>query len=100
VYERCDDTGLIRASCDGTSWTVTTTACADLSCQGQMCGAGSVCVAQVGGALLIDCRPHSCGDGPLTCDCVCGGDRCDTNVYGGEGAVFSCYIDCGADICP
>jgi hypothetical protein len=100
VYERCNDTGLVHATCDSNGmWATTTSDCSAATCQGQSCGAGNVCAAQVGGALFIGCRPHTCGDGPLTCDCVCGGDRCDTNGYG-EGSIFSCYIDCGLEICP
>lgn len=100
TYDRCSDLGLVQAHCDQGGWSVTSTACSELTCQGQPCADGSICVAQVGGALLIDCRPHTCGGDPLTGECVCGSDRGEPSSQYGEGSVFTCYIDCGADICP
>lgn len=100
TYDRCGDLGLVQASCDQGTWSVTSTACSELSCQGQPCADGSICVAQVGGALLIDCRPHTCGNGPLASDCVCGDDRGEASAPYGDGTVFTCYLDCGLEICP
>ncbi|HUH02284.1 MAG TPA: hypothetical protein VML75_09820 [Kofleriaceae bacterium] len=100
TYDRCSDVGLVQAQCNQGGWSVTQAACDELTCQGQPCADGSICVAQVGGALLIDCRPHTCADGPLTSECVCGSDRGEPSSQYSEGSIFVCHIDCGADICP
>lgn len=104
LYERCETDGIVTTTCvdgaGGATWMVTATACADYQCNGNTCGEDSVCAANVGGALLVDCRPHSCGDGPLTCDCVCGSDtECSQTSTGGSGDLFSCYT-CQSMICP
>ncbi len=100
VYERCASDGLVSATCVAGTWSVSTESCAAASCQGNSCGEGYVCAANVGGALIIDCRPHECADGPLTCECVCGPDvQCTAGDQYGEGALFSCNT-CTSNICP
>ena len=96
---------MIAARCDAEDagagrWSITVTPC-DETCAGRLCTAGTVCAVRIGGALLHDCHARGCGDGPLGCECACGaGQRCE--IYGAprEGAVFACYVDCGAEICP
>lgn len=101
VYEECEGAGIVRATCDGTTWSVTETACDAESCAGATCTAGNVCAANAGGAVIVMCRQHSCGDGPLTCACVCGEEtECTEGSSGTGDALFTCRVDCGAEICP
>jgi hypothetical protein len=105
AYQACGGDGLIRATCVGatvdTSWALGTTPCDEASCVGDTCGDGEVCAAQVGGALLEGCRAHACGDGPLTCACVCGEDvECEAFPDAPDGEpLFRCRVDCGAEVC-
>lgn len=104
IYSQCDSSGIVTAatcSSAGTPplWEVTTQTC---DCNGSSCTGDTVCAATIGGAYLVDCRPHTCGDGPLSCDCMCGPDmRCEVgDSVGGTEAQFSCFIDCDPDPCP
>jgi hypothetical protein len=104
VYDRCAASDrMVSATCAQTAglaqWSVTEDVC-ESDCAGFSCTGGSLCVAQVGGAFLVGCREHSCGDGPLTCDCVCGDEtQCEVGDSISNEAEFTCYIDCGAEIC-
>ena len=104
LYERCGAEGIVRAACDASggpsTWSITADACSSDGCNGTACSSGSVCAANVGGAFIVDCRPHACETGPLTCECVCGaGTQCDAGDFNGSNAEFTCYVDCGAEIC-
>ena len=73
LWERCPADQVYTASCNGGSWSVTTTACGMHSCDGRMdCGAEEICVARAGGALQIECAAHPGGDGPIAEACACG----------------------------
>jgi hypothetical protein len=107
LYERCETQGLVRAICTPASgevnvpqrWAVTAEACSSHDCLNTTCGAGTVCAANAGGTVTVACRPHTCGDGPLTCACVCGGLECspgDTTPTG-AGVLFTC-VTCAE--CP
>lgn len=104
VYDRCASDGIVRATCaagDGgdATWSIASEACAP--CNGRACSDGSLCIERRGGALITDCAPHACGDGPLDCDCACGaGSECELPPPFGSDAVVSCRVDCGSDICP
>ncbi|HVY31017.1 MAG TPA: hypothetical protein VHB79_30880 [Polyangiaceae bacterium] len=74
AYEDCNGAGLVEAGCGG-QWFLFTSKCGSHKCldpafDGQSCGAGQVCALQQGGARIAECRPHSCGTGPITCDCL------------------------------
>ena len=99
-YERCATDGLITARCETGGWTTSSEACADLDCQGNSCVAGAICVANVGGAYLVSCQQHRCGDGPLACACVCGDETaCTVGDIAAGDALFTCNT-CNAEICP
>ncbi|MBO6938320.1 MAG: hypothetical protein JJ863_25345 [Deltaproteobacteria bacterium] len=72
-YLRCADEGFVSARCDAyeETWSVTSTECGDLECGGTTCAAPELCVERVGGALLTECEPSPCGDGPLYTNCMC-----------------------------
>ncbi|MCA9609904.1 MAG: hypothetical protein KC619_30115 [Myxococcales bacterium] len=70
-YLACDDVGVIRATCDGSTFHVSTEACAPVDCRDTTCEAGQICIINVGGAVIPLCTAPS--DGPLTCETVCGG---------------------------
>lgn len=102
LYDRCASVGLVVASCEAddagdASWRIATEACSD-SCNGNACVEDQICVARAGGAYLVGCAAHSCGDGPLTCDCVCGEGASCTQQRGE--VVVECRVDCGLEICP
>lgn len=104
AYEHCVTTGLVTASCGGEdagtgTWTVTTAPCG--VCGGRTCVGGTVCMTREGGALITDCATHSCGDGPLNCECLCGaGVECTLPRYDGTGPIYTCRVGCGASVCP
>jgi hypothetical protein len=105
VYDRCGTSGVIVGTCapaDGgaPSWTVTTTPCATCV-NGQTCAAGTVCMQNQAGAQIAMCAAHQCGQGPLACDCACG-VGVDCRIEGGPSTpvLFTCYVGCGAAICP
>jgi hypothetical protein len=74
AYEDCDGAGLVQAACGGEWFLIEQTCgshkCLDPAFDGQSCGAGMVCTLQQGGAQIPECRPHACGTGPITCDCL------------------------------
>lgn len=74
AYEDCAGAGLVQAACGG-QWFLIEQKCGNHKCQdpafnGQSCGTGMVCALQQGGARIPECRPHACGTGPITCDCL------------------------------
>lgn len=70
-YLACDDVGVVRATCDGSTFHMATEACGPVDCQGTTCEAGQICIINVGGAVIPFCTLPM--DGPLTCQTVCGG---------------------------
>lgn len=101
AYEDCDGDGLVQAACGG-AWFILQSACGDHTCQAagfeqQMCGSGSVCMELVGGAHLLECRAHSCGTGPITCDCL--KDACPGTCTQTGPLDFSCNT-CPSGDCP
>jgi hypothetical protein len=101
AYEDCKGAGLVQAGCGG-QWFLFTSKCGDHKCldpafDGQSCGAGQVCTLKQGGAQIPECSPHSCGTGPITCDCladVCPGCR-QTGVLD-----FTCNTCPPGQLCP
>ncbi len=102
-YDRCSTTGFVSASCAASAggagaWSVSSRACAS-TCGGSSCTGAERCVERASGALLLECMTHSCGEGPLDCDCLCGGACSFYTATGGE-ALYQCQVGCGAGICP
>lgn len=102
-YDRCSTTGFVSASCaasggGGATWTVLSRTCST-ACGGSSCTGAQRCVERASGALLLECRTHTCGEGPLDCDCLCGGPCSFYTTTSGE-ALYQCQVGCGADICP
>ena len=98
VYDECPSSGEVYAHCSrARTFVVSTLGCAN--CQGRACDEGSVCAARQAGAS-VECIAHTCGTGPLTCDCASGvGVAC---TLGGDfNALFTCRPGCGdASVCP
>lgn len=73
-YEDCGGVGRTVAHCLDT-WVVETAACDDtVTCQGfgaaDPCGYGQVCVVLLSGIAQQLCVDNTCGDGPVSCDCI------------------------------
>jgi len=100
AYEDCDGEGLVQAACGG-DWFILQSACGDHQCQAggldQTCGIGSVCMELISGAHLLECRPHGCGTGPITCDCL--QDACPGTCTQTGPLDFSCNT-CPSNDCP
>ncbi len=97
LYERCPADGVHTAACSGGTFSVSEAACEPHLCRDQTCGAEEICVERVGGALLVECAPNPCGDGPIleACACsACEGFPCSTM---GRGVVCN---TCLSGICP
>lgn len=101
AYEDCAGAGFIQAACAGGSWFDIQQACGDKQCPRSptplVCGPGFVCMEVEGGAVRYECRAHSCGTGPITCDCLtqpCAGQCSQTS-----GTDFTCNT-CPSGTCP
>lgn len=107
TYERCGTDGIVSVHCTSDDaeggftphWEATIRSCGDVECGNEICGSGEVCGATAGGAFLPTCLVHSCGDGPITCECVCGVLGCSTNTSDLENIQFVCNT-CPGGGCP
>jgi hypothetical protein len=84
------------------SWLIDTFACDEAadcgSASAQSCPVGQVCLIMEGGAPITTCVEHSCGAGPIECDCV---EGCFDGCYPSsksEGVSFTCNA-CSEPIC-
>lgn len=84
-YDDCGGRGRIKAMCATTipnvgnpiqQWSIETFPCGvDAECADSgvdPCPVGKVCLTLEGGALITECVDHTCGTGPIECDCVTG----------------------------
>lgn len=69
-YEDCTDTGRTVARCTNGAWTLETGPCTTVTCPGQTCPSGQICVQRLGGALFVDCVQNTCGVGAIGCACL------------------------------
>jgi len=82
-------------------WSVETSLCGDLvACDGDgashACPVGQACLVMEGGALITQCADHTCGSGPIECDCVKG---CFTGCIK-QGFTFTCSTCADPRGCP
>lgn len=85
-YDDCSGAGRTRADCVAAQgaggaaqlhWMVETTPCGALAaCEGDgrsnSCMIGQACLVMEGGTISTQCVEHTCGAGPIACDCVKG----------------------------
>jgi hypothetical protein len=72
-YEDCATFGRVLAVCNNGAFMELRGACTAVNCSGvhgTTCPAGQICVERIGGALIRECVPNSCGAGPISCDCL------------------------------
>ena len=69
-YEDCTDTGRTVARCASGAWSLETGPCTTVTCPGQTCPSGQICVQRLGGALFVDCVQNTCGVGAIGCGCL------------------------------
>jgi|GEM_PF-6961380 len=90
-YQDCDTFGQVVATCADGEWSVDTDACSTFTCStGESCQADEICLS-TGTVIVRTCEPNTCGDSPVSCDCL---DSCDGDcpVTGSpEGGIF---VDC------
>jgi hypothetical protein len=91
-YRDCDTFGQVVATCADGEWSVDSDACSTFACStgGESCQADEVCLS-TGTVIVRTCEPNTCGDSPVSCDCL---DSCDGDcpVTGSpEGGIF---VDC------
>jgi len=91
-YEECTAGGRTVASCTNGAWSVETGPCTGVFCLSQTCAIGQVCLMRVGGALLIDCVPNTCGASAIGCGCLqsCAGSACTVGGSLQSGATIQC----------
>lgn len=90
TYVQCETVGQIDAYCAagsgegniGPRWQLQTAPCEESTCESMTCPAGTVCLANASGAFIIDCVVPECGDGPLSCACMCPGTECEESQSG------------------
>lgn len=104
AYEDCEGAGLVVGQCASGTWSVTTNSCGSRRCgpvgsQAQtLCSEGFVCIQQFGGAQFPEeCRPHACGNGPITCGCL--GSSCPGQCTQAAALYFTCNT-CPSGPCP
>ena len=95
AYEECASAGRTVARCQDGSWSLENAPCADsVVCSGRpglmSCEKGQLCLMIASGALITQCVPNDCGDGPIDCNCLhsCSGN-CVT-IAGTDGITISC----------
>ena len=91
-YEDCAAGGRTVASCTNGAWSVETGPCTGAFCLSQTCAIGQVCLMRVGGALLIDCVPNTCGASAIGCGCLqsCAGSACTVGGSLQSGVTIQC----------
>jgi hypothetical protein len=67
---------------------------------GNTCDVNQVCLVRQGGALLSDCVEHSCGTGPIGCDCVEGCSGQCVTTGGEQGPSIICNTCSDPRGCP
>jgi hypothetical protein len=99
-YEDCTNRGRTLATCTSDRWTVQTTACGSVTCEGVgvsplgiTCDAGQVCVrtstSNVVHTVKPACVANTCGASPITPECIGGlsGD-CSVEVSASGGDIY------------
>jgi len=95
-YLECDAAGVVRATCDGATWSVDAEPCGPIDCRGTTCDAGQICVINVGGAVIPFCNPAP--EGPVSCQSVCGAPCVETIGPSDPPERFQCNT-CFAPMC-
>jgi hypothetical protein len=106
AYEDCDGPGRSVARCTSGAWSVESSACdgAGAMCLesfgGGRCEVGQLCLILAGGALLQQCVPNTCENGPVSCACIpgCSGE-CTVIGDASLGITISCNT-CPSGLCP
>jgi hypothetical protein len=76
VYEDCAGRGFLQSACASGTWFEVQQICGDTQCgppnmpSEMNCAPGYVCVYVASAPSSVQCRPHHCGTGPITCDCL------------------------------
>ena len=75
-YLECETTGESFASCDGATWSVTSSPCMTRPCSSSggedVCEPGEICVISISGSVGPGvCVPNPCAPRAASCDCVC-----------------------------
>jgi len=95
---RCASSGHTAATCDGSTWSVTSEACGSFPCEGGgTCTGDQVCRQNVGGAFIADCAANPCGDMPLEKSCACTGCAAENCTI--RGRTVTCNT-CPSGLCP
>jgi hypothetical protein len=107
-YEDCGGAGRTLATCASGVWTVQTTACTAVTCQGAnvtpaaiTCPVGQVCVRTASGnvsaKLTPKCVDNTCGKGPISPQCISGlSGNCATEIAASMGEIYCTIpLDCG-----
>jgi hypothetical protein len=91
-YEDCAGAGRTVATCTNGAWNVQTGACTGVFCQSQTCAIGQVCMMRIGGALLVECVPNTCGAAAIGCGCLqsCLGSDCSVSGSLQTGVTVQC----------
>lgn len=104
-YDDCQQSGRSVAQCQAGMWDVQMEPCEQqVQCSGaagSSCDSGEICLIEGGGALLVTCVEHTCGAGPVHCDCVpgCSGE-CTIHGDVSWGVTVDCTTSCTMDMCP
>lgn len=102
AFNDCSARGRVTATCDNTSWHVTTTPCSVDPCgpagtsNGPVCAPREVCVVSEAIVPTYTCQPDPCQsqDLPTSCDCaaaLCGGGVMQCG-FGNQKVTCSCRI--------
>lgn len=106
-YEDCNGAGRTQANCSGNTWQVQTGACTSVTCTGVgptttlTCVPGQFCVLTTsgGGAHIVQpsCVDNTCGQGPISPQCVHGLSASCSGRYFLSGVEFDCSLpsSCG-----
>jgi len=97
-YDICPSTGRTLATCTGGIWMVETAECGPVSCgrsssgyDSGPCPSGQICLEMASGILQSSCIENTCGQGPVTYDCLgsFGGD-CSLSYSLADGVKVYC----------
>jgi hypothetical protein len=107
-YQDCAGDGRTLATCSGGTWTVETTACSSVTCEGVgvspaeiTCATGQVCVrtstSNVVFTLKPTCVENTCGSNPISPACLTGlSGICSVEVSASGGSIY-CVVPSPCD---
>ena len=80
TINECDSVGQVHATCDNTSWHVTTTPCANTPCgpNGLSCTPDELCETPSGLGDQYNCRANPCAEVNQTTSCACASSLCSS----------------------